>query len=184
MTDAVLHLLQSEDLLQHLEQHCAAQPGRTGSSHVTAVRIVRQPATGISKGIAFVEFASKAAMRAALAANGQAFQKRELRITRIKPAAGLGGAPGKKGSQPGKLTRVDNAHAAERRMGKGAGAPSWQGTRTKGPGKVSCQLCKPPYSSCKQPVLPLLDASSPTTPAEQGGLCRWRSLPRQPASLV
>lgn len=148
MADANVLLLQSEDLLQHLEQHCAAQAGLSGSSHVTAVRIVREQATNASKGIAFVQFTTKAAMRAALSADGQPFQKRPLRILRVKPAAGAstGSQPGKGPSKAGKpSSKEDNVRAAERRLkrrGRGEAAPSWQGTRTKGPGKVRVPLAE------------------------------------------
>ena len=41
---------QTEDLLQHLEAHCAAQPGLPAvPTHVTALRVVRDPATKSSK---------------------------------------------------------------------------------------------------------------------------------------
>ena len=41
---------QTEDLLQHLEAHCAAQPGLPAvPTNVTALRVVRDPATKSSK---------------------------------------------------------------------------------------------------------------------------------------
>ena len=88
------------------------------------------------QGIAFAELSSKAAMYAALKADGAPFQKRELRVTRLKPAsAQKGTAPTQR--RPGRKPQGAAAKGAQLRMQKAAPSrESWQGTRTKGPSKV------------------------------------------------
>ena len=90
------------------------------------------------QGIAFVELGSKAAMYAALKANGSDFQKRELRVTRLKPTAAPKGVPAAQ-RRPGAKHSGPQRQGAQRRFQSSAALSkeSWQGTRTKGPSKVS-----------------------------------------------
>ena len=79
-------------------------------------------------------------MYAALKANSTTFQKRELRVTRLKPPSAQKGArPGLKSS--GQNRPTSKAQGAQRRMQQGIvpSRESWQGTRTKGPSKVNSQ---------------------------------------------
>ncbi|GAX75941.1 hypothetical protein CEUSTIGMA_g3384.t1 [Chlamydomonas eustigma] len=57
-------------------------------SAVEAVRIVRDPATNIGKGFAFVLFKTKAAARAALQHTEWLLRKRTLRLTKVTKAVG------------------------------------------------------------------------------------------------
>ena len=130
------------------------------------------------QGIAFAELSSKAAMYAALKADGAAFQKRELRVTRLKPAsAQKGTAPSQR--RLGHKPQGAAAQGAQRRMQRTA-APSresWQGTRTKGPSKVLCLafcLFLAQRSLLPDAVMRPLHELAPswTAPAEAATLCR------------
>ena len=61
---------------------------------VTAVRVVRDAATSVGKGIAFVEFRTKAAAQLALGLDGQKLDGRPLRITRVSAQQGANGKTG------------------------------------------------------------------------------------------
>ncbi|KAG1655423.1 hypothetical protein FOA52_009094 [Chlamydomonas sp. UWO 241] len=143
-------MTQDEELISLFGNAKAALVAPELEGAVEAVRIVRDGATNIGKGFAFVLFRTKAAARAALSHKAWELRKRTLRVTRVdrappppragpqgeKPgaavkkayqkelAAGIDGSTGKPGDKPVGQFNVSGPADAH-----------WQGTRTKGKGK-------------------------------------------------
>ncbi|CAD7701937.1 unnamed protein product, partial [Ostreobium quekettii] len=106
--------VEDEDLIRLFDDGGAA-PLCAGM--VEAVRVVRDVRTRQGKGIAFVKFRTREAVAAAMRLDGHKFKNREIRIKAVdKPKS-------KKGSAKGQLPSG------------GEHSLSWQGVRTKGPGK-------------------------------------------------
>lgn len=76
--------MQEETVINFFTQG-TAEPGL--EQPVTAVRVVRDAATGTGKGFAFVEFRTKAAARSALGLQGQALEGRPVRVMRVSDRA-------------------------------------------------------------------------------------------------
>ena len=95
---------------------------------MTGVRCVRDAATGLGKGFAFVELADAAGLGAALAKHGTLLGGRPLRVTRAGAGGGGSGARGGRGRGRGR-GGGDRGSA----LAASARSPAaWQGVRTKG----------------------------------------------------
>lgn len=121
----------------------ASAEDASGQGAVEAVRVVRDGATNIGKGFAFVLFRTKAAARAALDMDGHKLGKRPMRITRVSTRAvsatrivrkpgedAVSAVKGGKGSAGG-------GASAGGRGGKTLApvkSADWQGLQTKGRG--------------------------------------------------
>ncbi|KAK9843654.1 hypothetical protein WJX81_001246 [Elliptochloris bilobata] len=102
---------------------------------VTAVRVVRDGKTNVGKGFAFVEFATPAAARMALALNGTEVRKRPVRVTRVAaPGKAARAGPSALTTRFNKDARGGGAGAARAREAAAAPTAAWQGLRTKGRG--------------------------------------------------
>lgn len=108
------------------------------AGQVEGVRVVRDRATSVGKGFAFVLFKTQAAARSALSLNGEKFNGRPLRVTRASKDAAAAAAGGGRGAGRG-------AGRGGGRGGRGGGRgavarasdpSSWQGLQTKGKGKA------------------------------------------------
>jgi len=134
-------------------------PVRSGGP-VTAVRCVRDPATGLGKGFAFVELADEAGLASALARRGGAGPGgRPLRVSRAG-APRAGGAPPARGGGRG---GGRGGRGSGRGGGRGApGRPAdWAGVRTKGVGKVARSAGAAPRSGRGGSAGPARGSSTP-----------------------
>ncbi|KAK9802791.1 hypothetical protein WJX73_005828 [Symbiochloris irregularis] len=102
---------------------------------VTAVRVVRDAASGVGKGFAFVEFQTKAAALAARDCDGQKLEGRPLRIMRASHATKGGAKAGASAVVLGKSHKAAAGPSSSRPGHKqrpffaqpDASTPSWQG---------------------------------------------------------
>jgi nucleolar protein 12 len=105
-----------------------------------AVRLVRDPASGLGKGFGFALFKSKAAARAAISLDGQTLGKRPVRVSKVqvvservkKVARGIE----TKGKGSGAQRRLEGKKGGDRAAVGGGGPKDWQGKRTKKDGGV------------------------------------------------
>lgn len=137
--------VQQEDVIQVFNAG-DREPQLAGS--VEAVRVVKDPKTSMGKGIAYVLFKTRIAAIAALNLNKAPCKGREMRVTRVKASAGGANATkltGKAGKDAGAKGRLASKQGKQRDEVAG-----FQGTRTKGKGKISGVKGLSPASGVKK----------------------------------
>lgn len=80
------HNLQDEELISLFNDET------DGGNSVAAVRVVRDQATNLGKGFAYILFSSQQAARMALAKDGAPLRKRPMRVKTVSSQAGIKGS--------------------------------------------------------------------------------------------